>query len=89
MSVPLILIPLQDRYCAYVDTFDESIESLRRLLRLLDYSKGLWFMSERSVIRPVIYEILEEKNMKVPSNGVISLELFRLTKEKALNFDVR
>lgn len=45
-------------------------------------------MSERSKIRPLIYDVIDEKGLTIPANGVISLNLFRLPKEKALEFNV-
>lgn len=65
------------------------MDNLRRLLRLLDFSKGLWFMTERSKVCPVIYEVIREKGLVIPENGVIPLLLFRLAKEKALQFDIK
>lgn len=61
---------------------------MRRLLQLLDFSKGLCFMSVRSQVSPVLFDVIKEKGVEMPSNGHIPLVLFRLPKEKALEIQI-
>lgn len=81
-------IGFQDRYCAFADTFNESDENLTRLLELLDFSQGLWFLSIRSRVATVIRAIFKERGIDVPLSNVVRLLLHRLPKEKALEFQI-
>lgn len=56
---------MQDRYQLFVNTLDETHQRLRTLLNLLDWSKGFQVHAVLARYRPMIFEIVEEKNLAV------------------------
>lgn len=77
----------QDRYHAYADTINESNDNLLRLLKLLDFTKGYKFLSERAVLQSTIREVIAYKNAKITYDN--NPMLYRLPKDEALKLDVQ
>ena len=84
MSFLFFLFFLKDRSNAYADTLNESFDNLHRLVQLLDYSKGYFFLSIRNDLGPVILDALN----KAKVDPVISSTtlLYYMSKEDALKF---
>lgn len=82
-------IHFQDRWIAYVDTLSDSHENLTHLLHLLDYSKGLWFFSERIELQSTICDALKQKGVEIdPNDPVWHADLYRLRCEDALKLEI-
>lgn len=79
-------VEFQDRNRAYVDTLNESLENLSRLLRLIDYSKGYRFLGVRPDIRPALKSTLDQINVPIISDN--EAILYRLPREEAMQFNV-
>lgn len=77
----------KDRGLAYADTFADTTDELLRLLLLIDYSKGYFFISLGDRIVPVVREALKQKNVELTMDDW-NLKYF-LPKEKALQFNVQ
>lgn len=77
----------QDRCNAYADTLSESTEELLRLLLLIDYSKGYFFISLNDRAASAVREATKQKNVEM--NIDFTNLLYYLPKEKALEFDVQ
>lgn len=76
----------QDRCYAYADTRDQSNGNLSRLLKLIDYSKGYFFLSIRSELATLLTTALDEANAEIAESGPTLL--YHLSKEDALKFNV-
>lgn len=74
----------QKRLRAFADTLNDSFDNLHRLLQLLDYTKGYFFLSVRTRLRQVFKDAIEKANAKI-RHEYINL-LYHLPKETALNF---
>lgn len=75
---------LQERTRAYADTLGHSYDNLRRVLQLIDYTAGYYFLSVRDELRPIFHEALQAANIDI---GYEYKNLFYyLPKEKALQF---
>lgn len=72
---------------AYADTLNASHENLRKLLQLLDYSRGYFFLSERPEIAPTMIEAIQQINVELAF--VATTVLYVIPKEDALKFDVQ
>lgn len=76
---------MQDRYQIFVNTLDDNHLRLKKLLDLLDWSKGFQVHAVLKRYRPLIMEIIEKKNL------VAELEFHTymqyLPKEEAEHFD--
>lgn len=77
---------LQERVRVYADTLSSSFDNLHRLLQLIDYSGGYFFLSVRSELRQVIKDALKNANIGI-CQEYINL-LYHLPKEDALKFSV-
>lgn len=77
----------QKRLRAYADTLNESFDNLHRLLQLVDYSKGYFFLSIRTRLRQVFKDAFEKANARI-AHEYINL-LYHLPKEIALKFDTK
>lgn len=78
---------IQERTRAYADTLGNSYDNLKRLLQLIDYSTGYFFLSVRGELRPVFIEALEKANIGI---GHEYKNLFYyLPKEEALKFNTQ
>lgn len=63
----------------------ESSDNLHRLLQLLDYALGYFFISIRSEIRQAFKDALETANVKI-AHEYVNL-LYHLPKEIAITFN--
>lgn len=70
----------------YADTFNDSLDELIRLLLLLDFSKGLFFISLNDNAASAIKEVTKRKNVEIYMHDW-TFEYF-LAKEDALQFIV-
>lgn len=73
-----------ERLTAYADTLSDSFDKLHRLVQLLDYSKGYFFMSIRNDLGPVILDALREAKIE-PIRPTTTI-LYYMSKEDALKF---
>lgn len=63
----------------------DSYDNLKRLLQLMDYSTGYFFLSVRGELQPIFNEALEKANIGI---GHVYKNLFYyLPKEEALQFN--
>jgi hypothetical protein len=76
---------IQDRYRLFLYTLDESNKKLKRILNLLDWSKGFDVSSVCSRHLPVVLQILEKKRLPVEKSFMLNFHY--LPKEEALRFD--
>lgn len=83
------LIYLKDRYTqtAYADTFSENTDELYRLLVLIDYSGGYFFLGLTDNVIPVVKDVIKLRNVDVYIDDW-NLVYF-LPKENALEFDIQ
>lgn len=66
----------------FFDSLDDSIsEILKKSLKSLDYSKLVDFFSVREIFRPMIFEIINELNLKVEDDCTTNCHI--LSKEDA------
>ncbi|XP_055307319.1 uncharacterized protein LOC129571539 isoform X2 [Sitodiplosis mosellana] len=75
-----------DRCSIYVDTFNENLDNLLRLLKLIDYSKGYDFLSVRPALRPIVREALSSISVEIVTDEPTLLCYMR--KEEALKIKV-
>lgn len=68
----------------YADTFNESLDELIRLLILLDFSNGLFFISLNDNAASAVRAAIKRKNVEIYMDDW-TFEYF-LAKEKALQF---
>lgn len=65
----------------------DSYDNLKRLLQLIDYTNGYFFLSVRDQLRPIFIEALEKANIGI---GHEYKNLFYyLPKEEALKFNTK
>lgn len=67
-------------------TLDPNFQELKTALKLLNYSSMLFFMCVREVYRPVLYEVVEEENLRVIFDDGTVMKY--LTKEEANKFEI-
>lgn len=75
----------QDQNTAYANTLNKSHTNLERLLRLIDYSRGVRFSDCRLELRDTIIAGVQQSGAKVLSR--IEFLFLELSKEKAATFD--
>jgi hypothetical protein len=68
-------------------TLDESNKKLKRILNLLDWSKGFDVSSVCERHLPAVLQILEKK--RLPVEKAFMLNFHYLPKEEGLKFDIR
>lgn len=76
----------QDRYRLFLYTLDDSLKSLKRILNILDWSKGFDVSSVCERHLPALLDIFERK--KLPIHHSFMLNFHYLPKEDAKAFDV-
>lgn len=69
----------------YADTLNESQDNLKRLLQIIDYSKGYFFLSERPELHTTITSAVRQSGAVIVSDTATLL--YYLPKEKAADFD--
>lgn len=74
----------QERTNAHADTLNDSFDNLQRLVQLLDYTKGYFFLSIRDELGPIIIDALQKAEIEPvqPSRTL----LYYMPKEDALKF---
>jgi hypothetical protein len=71
----------------FFDSLDDSIsEVLKKAMISLEYSKNIDFFSVRNIFRPMIFEIMEEMNLKLQDDT--NAVCYILPKEVAKSLDV-
>lgn len=76
---------MQDRYQIFVNTLDDSQLRLKKLLDLLDWSKGFQVHAVLKRYRPLIMEIIEKKNLVAELEFQTYMQY--LPKDEAEHFD--
>lgn len=76
---------MQDRYQIFVNTLDDSHIRLKKLLDLLDWSKGFQVHAVLKRYRPLIMEIIEKKNLVAEMEFQTYMQY--LPKDEAEHFD--
>jgi sRNA-binding regulator protein Hfq len=74
-----------DRYQIFINTLEESQERLRILLDLIDWSKGFQVHAVLKRYRPMIMEMIQQKNLVVELEFKTYMQY--LPKEEAEHFD--
>ena len=77
---------IMDRYRLFMYTFDENHKKLKRLLNLLDWSKGFDVSSVCKRHLPAILYIIETKRLEVEKSFVTNFHY--LPKEEAAKFEI-
>lgn len=72
---------------AYADTFNELDDELSRLLQLLDYSKGYFFLSISERASGIVRKAVNQRGVKFLIDDS-NLKYF-LPKEDALKFEIK
>lgn len=76
---------LQDRYQLFVNTLEDSHQRLKKLLSLLDWSKGFQVHAVLKRYRPLILEIVDQKSLAVEMEFHTYMQY--LAKDEAEHFD--
>lgn len=79
-----VLFSLKEGRRTYTDTLNASFDNLQRLVQLLDYSKGYFFVSIRDALGPAVLDALQKAKIE-PVVPLVTL-LYYLPKEEALKF---
>lgn len=77
----------QDRYRLFMYTLDDTNKKLKRILNLLDWSKGFDVSSVCQRHLPAILQIIEKKRLPVVHSFMLNFHY--LPKEEALLFDTK
>lgn len=74
-----------DRYRLFMYTLDESNKKLKRILNLLDWSKGFDVSSVCQRHLPAVLQVMEKKRLPIEKSFMLNFHY--LPKEEALKFD--
>lgn len=83
-SYNIIFVP-QDRYRLFLYSLDETNKKLKRILNLLDWSKGFDVSSVCQRHLPAVLQVIEKKRLPVTNSFVLNFHY--LPKEEAVKFD--
>lgn len=72
---------------AYADTLSEDTDELLRLLLLIDFSEGFFFLGLTDSVIPTVKEVIKQKNVDVYIDDWNLV--YHLLKEKAIEFDIK
>lgn len=71
----------------FFDSLDDTInDDLKKALRRLDYSKLIDFFSVRNIFRPMIFELIQELNLKVDDDT--NSKIYILSKQDADHLEI-
>lgn len=68
------------------ETLDKDFKVIKNSLKLLNYSKNIYFMCLRDVFRPMMFELINEEALNVGDD--LRTKCFMLSKEIANNFEI-